>query len=161
MGGFDVELRRATQRYGGVLAVDDLSLGVRRRELQIELKRIQDRVGITFVYVTHDQEEAMTMSDRVAVMNHGKIEQLAPPVEIYDHPASAFVAEFIGETNFIDVAGERIALRPEQLELAPPGSGGLPGVVVVAMVVGPSVQWVVRTEDGKELLVRRQRDGSN
>jgi ABC-type Fe3+/spermidine/putrescine transport system ATPase subunit len=132
-----------------------------RRELQIELKRIQERVGITFVYVTHDQEEAMTMSDRVAVMNHGRIEQLAPPVEIYDRPATAFVAEFIGETNFIDTGGERVAVRPEARELAPPGSGGVAGVVVVAMVVGPSVQWIVRTDDGKELLVRRQRDGKN
>ena len=131
-----------------------------RRELQIELKRIQERVGITFVYVTHDQEEAMVMSDRVAVMNGGRIEQLDEPRAIYDRPASQFVAEFIGETNLIDAGGERIAVRPESLELAGDGTG-LAAEVVAAMVVGPSLQWVVRTDDGQELLVRRQRTQAN
>jgi ABC-type Fe3+/spermidine/putrescine transport system ATPase subunit len=132
-----------------------------RRELQIELKRIQERVGITFVYVTHDQEEAMVMSDRVAVMNDGRIEQLACPSEIYDSPATQFVAEFIGETNFIDSGGLHLAVRPEALVLTAVGGGKVGGEVVVAMVVGPSVQWVVRTDDGQELLVRQQRNGTN
>jgi ABC-type Fe3+/spermidine/putrescine transport system ATPase subunit len=159
-----VALARALVMEPRVLLLDEplgaLDLKV-RRELQIELKRIQERVGITFVYVTHDQEEAMVMSDRVAVMNGGRIEQLAEPREIYDHPASQFVAEFIGETNLIDSGGERIAVRPESMELGPAGGNGLAAEVVAAMVVGPSLQWVVRTDDGQELLVRRQRTQAN
>ena len=73
-----------------------------RKEMQIELKRIQQEVGVTFVYVTHDQEEAMSMSDRIAVMSGGAIEHLGEPLEIYDHPATAFVADFIGDMNFLD-----------------------------------------------------------
>jgi ABC-type Fe3+/spermidine/putrescine transport system ATPase subunit len=159
-----VALARALVMEPRVLLLDEplgaLDLKV-RRELQIELKRIQERVGITFVYVTHDQEEAMVMSDRVAVMNGGRIEQLAEPREIYDNPASQFVAEFIGETNLIDSGGERIAVRPESMELGPAGGNGLAAEVVAAMVVGPSLQWVVRTDDGQELLVRRQRTQAN
>ncbi len=74
-----------------------------RKEMQIELKRLQHETGITFVFVTHDQEEALTMSDRIAVMNHGKILQIGPPRDIYDHPAERFVADFIGDTNFLPV----------------------------------------------------------
>ena len=100
-----VALARALVLEPKVLLLDEplgaLDLKV-RKELQIELKRIQQDVGITFVYVTHDQEEALAMSDRVAVMNRGRIEQLARPQEIYDAPATPFVASFIGETNFID-----------------------------------------------------------
>ena len=73
-----------------------------RKEMQIELKRLQEAVGITFIYVTHDQEEAMSMSDRIAVMKDGRIEQLDVPLAIYDRPASAFVADFIGDMNFLD-----------------------------------------------------------
>src|SRR3954451_5454714 len=159
-----VALARALVMEPRVLLLDEplgaLDLKV-RRELQIELKRIQERVGITFVYVTHDQEEAMVMSDRVAVMNLGRIEQLARPSEIYDNPATQFVAEFIGETNFIDTGGQHLAVRPEALALTAVGSGKVGGEVVVAMVVGPSVQWIVRTDDGQELLVRQQRNGGN
>ena len=75
-----------------------------RRQMQIELKRIQTEVGITFVHVTHDQEEAMTMADTVAVMNAGKIEQLGAPAEMYEFPATAFVANFLGQSNLL--AGE-------------------------------------------------------
>src|SRR4029077_2478760 len=78
-----------------------------RKEMQIELKRIQQDVGITFVYVTHDQEEALSMSDRVAVMSEGVIEQLDEPRAIYDQPLTAFVADFIGDMNFLD--GEVVA----------------------------------------------------
>jgi spermidine/putrescine transport system ATP-binding protein len=73
-----------------------------RKQMQLELKRIQKEVGITFVFVTHDQEEAMTMSDRIAVMNHGQIEQLGPPEEVYEHPATRFVAEFLGASNLLE-----------------------------------------------------------
>ena len=94
-----------------------------RKALQIELKRIQESVGITFVYVTHDQEEALAMSDRVAVMNDGQIEQLAPPQEVYDRPATDFVAEFIGDTNFVRANGKRVAVRPERMRVATTGTG--------------------------------------
>ena len=73
-----------------------------RKDMQIELKRIQQRTGITFIYVTHDQEEALTMSDRIVVMNHGVIQQVGSPTDIYNEPENAFVADFIGESNIID-----------------------------------------------------------
>ncbi len=127
------------------------------------LKRLHAELGTTFVYVTHDQEEALAMSDRVAVMNAGRIEQLAPPREIYDAPATAFVAGFIGETNFIRQGGATVAVRPERITLARAGSAdGLEGVVVTTMVVGPAAQVVVRTDAGQEVLARQQRtDGSS
>src|SRR5207249_1320159 len=73
-----------------------------RKQMQLELKRIQEEVGITFIYVTHDQEEAMTMSNRFAVMRHGKIEQIGPPEEVYESPATEFVAGFLGASNLLD-----------------------------------------------------------
>ncbi|MDP9492277.1 MAG: ABC transporter ATP-binding protein [Actinomycetota bacterium] len=159
-----VALARALVLAPKVLLLDEplgaLDLKV-RKELQIELKRIQSEIGITFVYVTHDQEEALAMSDRVAVMNGGRIEQLAPPGEIYDTPASEFVADFIGETNFIRRNGSVVAVRPEQLRISrgQAGPGGLPGVVVTAMVIGPAIQCLIKADDGQEILVRRQRGG--
>jgi spermidine/putrescine transport system ATP-binding protein len=99
-----VALARALVNRPNVLLLDEplgaLDLKLRKR-LQIELKRIQTEVGITFVYVTHDQEEALTMSDRIAVMNHGKVEQLGTPEELYDRPTTRFVADFIGTTNLL------------------------------------------------------------
>ena len=158
-----VALARALVMRPRVLLLDEplgaLDLKV-RKELQIELKRIQETVGITFVYVTHDQEEALAMSDRVAVMNAGRIEQLGSPEEVYDRPATPFVAGFIGETNFIDRGGRTVALRPERARLtrsAPTGADGLAVTVVTTMVVGPAVQCLVRTDDGQEVLVREQR----
>jgi ABC-type Fe3+/spermidine/putrescine transport system ATPase subunit len=158
-----VALARALVMQPRVLLLDEplgaLDLKV-RRELQIELKRIQEEIGITFVYVTHDQEEALAMSDRVAVMNAGRIEQLGAPREIYDRPATRFVADFIGETNFIRQAGEIVAVRPEHVRLtrtAPAGDSGLGATVVATMVIGSAVQCVVRTEDGQDVLVREQR----
>ena len=156
-----VALARALVLAPKVLLLDEplgaLDLKV-RKELQIELKRIQSEIGITFVYVTHDQEEALAMSDRVAVMNGGRIEQLAPPGEIYDTPASKFVADFIGETNFIRRNGSVVAVRPEQLRISRcQESAGLRGVVVTSMVIGPAIQCLIKAEDGQEILVRRQR----
>jgi ABC-type Fe3+/spermidine/putrescine transport system ATPase subunit len=133
-----------------------------RRQLQIELKRIQETVGVTFVYVTHDQEEALAMSDRVAVMNDGRIEQVGTPREIYDSPRSKFVADFIGETNFIEQDGTIVAVRPERVQLRPEGAGegrGMAGEVITTMVIGPAVQCLVRGDDGQEVLVRQQRGG--
>jgi len=99
-----VALARALVNRPNVLLLDeplgalDLKL---RKQLQVELKRVQSEVGITFVYVTHDQEEALTMSDRIAVMNRGKVEQLGSPEELYEHPTTRFVADFIGTTNLL------------------------------------------------------------
>jgi len=150
-----VALARALVLSPRVLLLDeplgalDLKL---RKELQVFLKTLHKDVGITFVYVTHDQEEALGMSDRVAVMNRGQIEQLAPPQEIYDRPATRFVADFIGETNFIGAVG----VRPEQIRVDRQ-QGGIPATVVTTMVVGPALQLVVKTDDGQEVLVREQR----
>jgi spermidine/putrescine transport system ATP-binding protein len=124
-----VALARALINHPQVLLLDeplgalDLKL---RRQMQVELKRIQTEVGITFVHVTHDQEEAMTMADRVAVMKDGRVEQLGDPVELYERPATAFVASFLGQSNLLDgtvagrdgeavvvsVGGHRLAVRP-------------------------------------------------
>ena len=115
-----VALARAIVNEPEVLLLDeplgalDLKL---RQEMQTELKRIQREVGITFVYVTHDQEEALTMSDRIAVMNHGRIEQLGTPIDVYERPATEFVAGFIGVSNLLERDGRRITVRPEKVRL--------------------------------------------
>src|SRR5207244_13444161 len=88
-----------------------------REEMQIELNAIQQQVGITFIYVTHDQEEALTMSDRLAVFNHGRIEQVGPPAEVYERPATAFVAGFVGTSNVLERDGRRFTIRPEKIHL--------------------------------------------
>src|SRR3970282_1091974 len=99
-----VALARALIKRPAVLLLDeplgalDLKL---RKEMQLELKQLQEQVGITFIYVTHEQEEALTMSDRIAVMEKGKVLQVGTPLDIYEQPNSRFVADFIGETNFI------------------------------------------------------------
>src|SRR3954466_6613969 len=134
-----VALARALVMSPKVLLLDEplgaLDLAV-RKQLQIELKTIQADVGVTFVYVTHDQEEALALSDRVAVMNAGRIEQIGTPREIYDRPATEFVAGFIGETNFVRRNGGRVAVRPERMRIAhePPADGDwVEGQVVATM----------------------------
>jgi putative spermidine/putrescine transport system ATP-binding protein len=97
------------------------------------------------------------MSDRVAVMNGGRIEQIGSPRDIYDRPATPFVADFIGETNFIRRDGTTVAVRPEQIRLSAVGNGGVPGEVLTTMVIGPAIQCVVRTDSGQEVLVRQPR----
>ena len=157
-----VALARALVMHPRVLLLDEplgaLDLKV-RKELQIELKRIQEEVGITFVYVTHDQEEALAMSDRVVVMNGGRIEQIGVPREIYDRPATEWIAGFIGDTNFIRVNGREVAVRPERLRVAARGAG-IGGTVSTTMVIGPAVQCLVRLDDGQEVLAREQRSGA-
>src|SRR3954463_8173562 len=162
-----VALARALVMSPRVLLLDEplgaLDLAV-RKQLQIELKRIQIETGVTFVYVTHDQEEALALSDRVAVMNGGLIEQVGTPREIYDNPGSEFVASFIGETNFIRQGGHTVAVRPERMQLLrerPHSGGWLEAEIVTTMVIGPTVQCVVRSDDGQELIVRWQRTGGN
>ena len=115
-----VALARAIVNRPRVLLLDeplgalDLKL---REQMQVELKSIQSEVGITFVYVTHDQEEALTMSDRVAVFNEGRIEQVGPPADIYEHPRNPFVAGFVGTSNLLERDGRRFTVRPEKVRM--------------------------------------------
>ena len=160
-----VALARALVMSPKVLLLDEplgaLDLSV-RKQLQIELKRIQAEVGVTFVYVTHDQDEALAMSDRVAVMNEGRIEQIASPGDIYDHPASEFVARFIGDTNIVRRGGKTIAVRAERMQVARERADAgtwLDAEVLTTMLIGAAVQVVVRTGDGQNLLIKQQRTG--
>jgi len=160
-----VALARAVINEPEVLLLDeplgalDLKL---RQEMQLELKRIQKEVGITFVYVTHDQEEALTMSDRMAVMANGKIQQLGPPVEVYERPATEFVAGFIGISNVLERDGVRFVIRPEKLrildggETAEAGMTAEPGTVEQVIYVGMNTRYAVRLDRGELLVAVRQ-----
>jgi putative spermidine/putrescine transport system ATP-binding protein len=133
-----------------------------RQEMQIELKRIQQEVGITFVYVTHDQEEALTMSDRLAVFSQGRIEQVGAPADVYEHPASEFVAGFVGVSNVLERRGRRFTVRPEKIHLLaeddPPGDGVETehGRVRDVVYAGMVTRYVVELDSGGELTVVRQ-----
>jgi putative spermidine/putrescine transport system ATP-binding protein len=128
-----------------------------RQELQIELKQLQQELGMTFVYVTHDQEEALTMSDRIAVFNNGRIEQVGSPAEMYEHPATTFVAGFIGTSNILERGGRTFTVRPEKIRLLPFGAGeGEPGTVRATAYLGPSTKFVVALDEGGELTVVQQ-----
>jgi putative spermidine/putrescine transport system ATP-binding protein len=160
-----VALARAVINEPEVLLLDeplgalDLKL---RQEMQLELKRIQKEVGITFVYVTHDQEEALTMSDRVAVVANGRIEQVGPPVELYERPATEFVAGFIGISNLLTRGGIRFVVRPEKLrmllenESPEPNMTVEPGVVEQVVYVGQSTRYNIRLDGGEQLVAVRQ-----
>jgi spermidine/putrescine transport system ATP-binding protein len=114
-----------------------------RKQMQLELKDLQDRVGITFIYVTHDQEEALTMSDRIAVMDRGHVLQVGGPAEIYEQPNSRFVANFIGETNFLDgqvmAAGDgRVTVKVHDgLTIQAPNATGLQDDAAVTVAIRP------------------------
>ena len=184
-----VALARALVNRPNVLLLDeplgalDLKL---RRQLQLELKRIQTEVGITFVYVTHDQEEALTMSDRIAVMHAGKIEQLGTPEELYDRPATRFVADFIGSTNLLrgrveadgrvrltsgDIAQVahdglptgtevEISVRPEAIALVSGSSvGAIKATVEQAAYLGSTISYQLRTAGGQPLTVLSPKTG--
>ncbi|MGH3132619.1 MAG: ABC transporter ATP-binding protein [Gaiellaceae bacterium] len=171
-----VALARALVNHPRVLLLDeplgalDLKL---RKQMQLELKRIQSEVGITFVHVTHDQEEAMTMADAIAVMNRGRIEQLGPPQELYERPATAFVAGFLGISNLLpgivegpdavrldtgELVRARVngqsgqvaaGVRPEKITIGPRGGENqLHGTVVETAYLGVATQLVVRTPAG-------------
>ena len=160
-----VALARAIVNRPKVLLLDeplgalDLKL---RQEMQIELKRIQQEVGITFVYVTHDQEEALTMSDRLAVFNEGRIEQVGPPAEVYEHPQSEFIAGFVGVSNVIEREGRRVTVRPEKIDLLDEGAPADAGAHVESGVVrdvqyaGPVTRYHVTLDRGGELQVLAQ-----
>ena len=168
-----VALARALVNRPRVLLLDeplgalDLKL---REEMQLELKAIQQQVGITFIYVTHDQEEALTMSDRLAVFNRGRVEQVGPPADVYERPATAFVAGFVGTSNLLagDVARTVVGdtgtftVRPEKIRLADPGdpvgadeSSAL-GTIRSVVYLGPDTRFVVELDAGAELVVTRQ-----
>jgi ABC-type Fe3+/spermidine/putrescine transport system ATPase subunit len=157
-----VALARALINRPQVLLLDeplgalDLKL---RQEMQVELKRIQQEVGITFVYVTHDQEEALTMSDRLAVFNHGRIEQIGAPAEVYEQPASEFIAGFVGVSNVLERNGRRFTIRPEKVRLLEGPHDGLHtegGVVRDVAYAGMITRYLVDLEHGGELHVVRQ-----
>jgi putative spermidine/putrescine transport system ATP-binding protein len=131
-----------------------------RQEMQIELKRIQREVtdvGITFVYVTHDQEEALTMSDRLAVFNEGRIEQIGAPAEVYERPATEFVAGFVGVSNVLERDGKKFTVRPEKIRMHfdEAGDGEL-GRIRDVVYVGMFTRYVVELDSGGELTVVRQ-----
>ncbi len=170
-----VAIARALVLHPKVLLLDeplgalDLKL---RKEMQIELKKIQQHLGITFVYVTHDQEEALTMSDTIIVMNHGVIQQIGTPTDIYNEPQNAFVADFIGESNIIPGIMEKdyrvhfagasfecldagfgpdeeveVVVRPEDVDILSPGAGQISGVVESSIFKGVHYEMVVRTPE--------------
>jgi len=148
-----VALARALVNEPQVLLLDeplgalDLKL---RRQMQGELTALNRELGITFIYVTHDQEEALTMSDRIALMRGGRIEQIGPPRELYDRPRSRYVADFIGETNLIPAGeGSWLSVRPEALAIAPDGR---PGIVTAVVYAGSVVKTHVTLADGTEVV---------
>jgi putative spermidine/putrescine transport system ATP-binding protein len=169
-----VALARALVNRPRVLLLDeplgalDLKL---RREMQVELKELQREIGITFLFVTHDQEEALTMSDRIAVFNEGRIEQVAHPRDLYEQPATPFVAGFVGTSNVIDgELAERLLdepgtynIRPEKIHLhldpkaiPPTHTVTTTGVVREVVYLGSATQSIVDLDDGGSLIVVRQ-----
>jgi putative spermidine/putrescine transport system ATP-binding protein len=159
-----VALARAIVNRPKVLLLDeplgalDLKL---REQMQVELKTIQGEVGITFVYVTHDQDEALTMSDRIAVFNQGLIEQVSPPVELYERPATEFVAGFVGVSNLLERDGARFTIRPEKIQLVDPAAAanGLRterGHIADIAYAGMVTRYTVALDAGGELQVIRQ-----
>jgi putative spermidine/putrescine transport system ATP-binding protein len=155
-----VALARAIVNRPRVLLLDeplgalDLKL---RQEMQTFLKALQRDLGITFVYVTHDQEEALTMSDRLAVFNDGHIEQVGTPKDVYEHPATEFVAGFVGVSNIVEEGGRRYTIRPEKIRM---DGVGRPGTIAEAVFVGMFTRYVVDLDDGTKLTVVRQNDSS-
>jgi ABC-type Fe3+/spermidine/putrescine transport system ATPase subunit len=125
-----------------------------REELQVELKRLQRETGSTFVYVTHDQGEALSLSDRLGVMNAGRLEQVGRPEEIYEQPATEFVATFIGEINLLAGEGGPAGLRPEKIRLTAEAAGRAGGVIEEVAYHGASRRCTVRLDDGRRLTVR-------
>ena len=165
-----VALARAIVNRPKVLLLDeplgalDLKL---REQMQVELKTIQSEVGITFVYVTHDQDEALTMSDRIAVFNAGRIEQVSPPRELYEQPVNEFVAGFVGVSNLIEREGRRLTIRPEKIRLLEPtaSADGLHserGKVAEVAYAGMLTRYTVALDDGGSLqLVRQNLEGAS
>ncbi len=149
-----VALARALVNRPSILLLDeplgalDLKL---REQMQIELKELQREVGITFIFVTHDQEEALSMSDRIAAFNQGKIEQLGTPREIYEKPQTSFVSDFVGKNNKLEINGRRINIRPEHILVShsqPSQNQAYSGILKDLIFVGASNRYVVETSVG-------------
>jgi putative spermidine/putrescine transport system ATP-binding protein len=165
-----VALARAIVNRPRVLLLDeplgalDLKL---REQMQSELKAIQSDVGITFVYVTHDQDEALTMSNRIAVFNEGRIEQVSSPIELYEQPKTEFVAGFVGVSNLIERDGSRFTIRPEKIQLLDPATtpNGLRterGRIAEVAYAGMVTRYTVALDGGGELqLVRQNVEGAS
>jgi putative spermidine/putrescine transport system ATP-binding protein len=160
-----VALARALVNRPSVLLLDeplgalDLKL---RQQMQHELRTLQQEVHITFVYVTHDQEEALTMSDRLAVFNDGRIEQIGAPAEVYEHPVNEFVAGFVGVSNIVERDGERFTIRPEKVHILDEADSAADGLRVEAgqvrdvAYIGAVTRYVVDLDGGGEIQVVRQ-----
>src|SRR4051794_13325111 len=160
-----VALARAIVNSPRVLLLDeplgalDLKL---RLQMQMELSNIQTELGITFIYVTHDQDEALTMSDRIAVFNDGRIEQVATPAELYEHPASEFVAGFVGTSNVVERDGHRFTIRPEKVHMSDehaPADASFtsePGYIREVVYLGVLTRYIVELDGGGELVAVRQ-----
>jgi spermidine/putrescine transport system ATP-binding protein len=188
-----IALARALVNRPEVLLLDeplgalDLKL---RKAMQLELKQLQEQVGITFIYVTHDQEEALTMSDRIAVMNRGLVLQIGTPEEIYERPTTRFVADFIGETNFLegtvsDINGEAIDVSLDEYttvkvhsnlsvhkgqkvgvvirpeKISLASTGMLEGRVLETIYIGTDTRYIIRLKDNTSITVREQNLDSN
>jgi putative spermidine/putrescine transport system ATP-binding protein len=155
-----VALARSIVNQPKVLLLDeplgalDLKL---RQEMQVFLKALQRDLGMTFLYVTHDQEEALTMSDHVAVFNEGRIEQVGTPNDVYERPATEFVAGFVGTSNILEREGRRFSVRPERIEL---NGRGEPATIADIVFVGAFTRILVDTDAGERLTVVRANDGS-
>jgi putative spermidine/putrescine transport system ATP-binding protein len=162
-----VALARAIVNQPQVLLLDE-PLGALdfklRQEMQIELQHVQREVGITFVYVTHDQEEALAMSDRIAVLSNGRIEQVGTPLEVYERPQTDFVAGFIGISNLIERDGRHMTIRPEKIRLLadgeepPPGARVETGRIRDVVYVGVLTRYIIDLDAGGELVVARQNE---
>ena len=164
-----VALARAIVNEPQVLLLDeplgalDLKL---RQEMQLELQQTQREVGITFVYVTHDQEEALAMSDRIAVLNRGRIEQVGTPLGVYERPQTDFVAGFIGISNLIERDGRHMTVRPEKIQLLsdgqepPAGAHSETGMIRDVVYVGVITRYIIDLDAGGELVVARQNEQS-
>jgi len=133
-----------------------------RQEMQLFLKSLQTDLQITFLYVTHDQEEALTMSDRIAVFNAGRVEQIGSPAEVYERPASEVVAGFVGVSNVLERGGRRVTVRPEKIRMldenepAEPGTEEERGRIRDVIYAGMITRYVVELDGGGELVIVRQ-----
>ena len=155
-----VALARSLSFSPQVLLLDE-PLGALDRKLRVDvqeqLKDIHRRVGTTFIYVTHDQEEALTMSDRIVIINHGKIVQVGSPAELYEKPRTAFAASFLGKSNFLTRGGTTLALRPEKIDIHAAGTGAgqnvLAGRVRSITYMGSLIRLIVSTESAGDIEV--------
>ena len=155
-----VALARSIVNQPKVLLLDeplgalDLKL---RQEMQVFLKSLQQELGMTFLYVTHDQEEALTMSDHLAVFSHGQIEQVGTPAEVYERPATEFVAGFVGTSNILERDGRRFTVRPEKVVMLEGDQGeGEPGRIRDVVYLGAVTRYVVALDGGGDLVALRQ-----